>query len=351
MDDVTRRLAMHRRDFLATAAALVASSVVGLQPARAQGTAERARSIAAWKGRIQSILAAGRMPIIDTQATYVPGQTNIARMIGFMNETDVAQIVWAPAFSADGSPSLKLAADHPEHFIPATNSGEFSRWWGGPRTFVSVAESDLATGRYFMMGEHEFRHYPSPEQAAAGKSERDITIPIDGPAGEALFALSERTGVAFQIHYEIEDRLLPALEAMLVRYPRARAIWCHLGMIRYPDRSKRYGPDYVVSLIEKHPGLHFDLAVPAPGSVYRPSGARDSTIYNADGLTAAWKAVIERHPDRFLAASDYRPPVEQNYPEQIARQRRFILGKLSDPARHLVAYRNAWRLITGDSWA
>jgi hypothetical protein len=59
------------------------------------------------------------------------------------------------------------------------------------------------------------RHYPSPEQAEAGRSDRDITIDIAGPAGQTLFRLSEEFGVAFQIHYEIEDRLLPPLETIL----------------------------------------------------------------------------------------------------------------------------------------
>ncbi len=62
------------------------------------------------------------------------------------------------------------------------------------------------------MGEHEFRHYPSPEQVAARNTGRDISIDITGPAGQALFSLSEEFGVAFRIHYEIEDRLLVALE-------------------------------------------------------------------------------------------------------------------------------------------
>jgi len=339
---------MDRRAFLAGVASLAASPFAVAAPVRAQ---ERSASIAAWRGRIRSILAAGQVPIIDTEATYIAGTTNVSKMIAYMKETHVAQIVFAAANAPTAEPSLKLQSDHPEFFIPATNSGEFPRWWNDPPAFLAVVEKDLGSGRYYMMGEHEFRHYPSPEQVQQGKgANRDISIPIDGPAGEALFALAERTGVAFQIHYEVEDRLLPPLESMLGRYPRARVIWCHLGMIRYPSRSTRYGPDYVASLIGKHPGLHFDLAVPAPGNIYKLSDARDSTLYDSDGVTAAWKAVIERHPDRFLAASDYRPPVEAGYPENIARQRRLILAKLDERVRHAVAFGNAWRLLTGETW-
>jgi hypothetical protein len=290
------------------------------------------------------------VPIIDMEATHVPG-TDVERMIGFMERLDVAQIAFAPADAASGQPSIDLHRRHPQHFIPTTNSGEFPRWWRNPQAFLDVVRQDLQSGRYYLMGEHEFRHYPSPEQVNAGRRERDITIAIDGPAGETLFRLGEETGVPFQIHYEIEDRLLPPFEAMLERHPTARVIWCHLGMIRYPDQAKAYHPEYVRGLIECFPGLHFDLAVPPPNSVYGPSGARDSTLYAGGALDPSWRALIESHPDRFLSATDYRLPVERRYPDAIGRQRDLILAALSEPARHLVAYGNAWRLITGENWA
>ena len=171
------------------------------------------------------------------------------------------------------------------------------------------------------------------------------------PAGQALFALSMEFGITFQIHYEIEDRLLPALESMLDRYPGAKVIWCHLAMIRYPDRAGRYSPAYIEGLIGRFPGLHFDLAVPPPEAIYRPSGARHSTLFSNGKLDDNWKRLIEKHPERFLASSDYRPPVADEYSSQITRQRNLILDALSEPARQLVAFGNAWRLVTGSVWS
>jgi hypothetical protein len=344
-----------RRQFLHHAAGpALALATVGwpaLTQAQPADPAARAASIEGWRRRLQAILDKGRLPIIDMEATYVTGSTHVQQMMAWMDELDVAQIAFAAAFSPDSEPSLDLHRKYPGYFIPTTNSGEFPRWWNNPLTFLSGVGKDLKTGHYFTMGEHEFRHYPSPEQVEAKNSARDITIELDGPAGQALFQLSEDTGAAFQIHYEIEDQLLPVLEAMLARYPKALVIWCHLGMIRYPDRAKTYSADYVASLIARFPGLHFDLAVPRPENVYRPSGARDSTLYSSDGLlTASWQALLEKFPDRFLAASDYRPPVEPNYPTTIARQRKLILEPLGETARHKIAYANAWRLVTGKPW-
>jgi hypothetical protein len=318
--------------------------------AQSKDATYRQEAIVAWKRRVRAILERGRLPIIDLQATYIEGLTNVPRMIELMNELDVAQIAFAPANAQTGAPSLDLHRRYPEYFIPTTNSGEFPRWWRDPLAFVAIARKDVESGMYFFMGEHEFRHYPSPEQVQALRMDRDITIDINGPAGQALFALSAESGVAFQIHYEIEDRLLPALELVLERHPNARVIWCHLAMIRYPERTKRYDAGYVGGLIERFPGLHFDLAVPHPNAIYAPSGARHSTLFSKGQLDDQWKELIEKYPDRFLSSSDYRPPVADEYPRQITLQRKLILEALNESTRHLVAYGNAWRLITGTPW-
>jgi len=341
---------MNRRRVLTLAAASLC--LPRASGAFADGSPSRQESIAAWRRRVQSILDQRRLPIIDLQATYVANRTNLPRMIGYMEEVDVAQIAFAPAFQPNGQVSVDLHRSYPEHFIPTTNSGEFPRWWNDPLAFLAGVRKDLETGMYFFMGEHEFRHYPSPEQVEAGQFHRDITVPLDGPAGHALFQLSQDFSVGFQIHYDIEDPLLAPLESVLARYPKALVIWCHLAMIRYPDRTQKYTPDYIRSLIERFPGLHFDLAVPPPHSVYRPSGVRDSTLFDSNGrIVDGWLALLEKYPERFLSASDYRPPVEEKYvPYVLYVQRKLILDVLSERARHLVAYGNAWRIITGEPW-
>ncbi|MEC9368250.1 MAG: amidohydrolase family protein [Pseudomonadota bacterium] len=354
---------MRRRDILRGMGGAFCAAMLPFSAAAWRGNAHAQRAaaagprlasdaaMAAWRGRLESILAGKQLPIIDLQATYVSDRTDAAAHMKLMDREGVAQTAFAPAKAPDGSPSLELHRRHPAYFIPTTSSGEFPRWWKGPEKFVGVTARDLQSGNYVFMGEHEFRHYPSPEQAAEGRKDRDITVDITGPAGQALFALSAKTGVAFQIHYEIEDTLLPPLESMLERFPQAKVIWCHLGQVRYPQRARKNGPAYVAGLIRRFPGLHFDLAVPKASHVYKPSGVRASTLFLASGeLDPNWRAVIEESPQRFLSSSDYRPDVASKYSETIARQRQ-ILAALSEEARALVAYRNAWRLVTGTDWS
>ena len=86
------------------------------------------------------------------------------------------------------------------------------------------------------MGEFECRHY------ATVCNDRDVSTAVDSPQMDAVFRLSERFQVPFLLHHEAEDVLLPALERMLERHPRARVIWCHGGRNRNATHLEGHGP-------------------------------------------------------------------------------------------------------------
>ena len=197
------------------------------------------------------------------------------------------------------------------------------------------------------MGEFEFRHYPSPRQLQRKQTDRDITVPIDGEFGHRLFRLAEETGVPFEIHYEVEDGLLPPLEKMLAQYPRAKVIWCHLAQIRYQGRSTRYGPEYVRKLLETHPNLYFDTAFGGARSVYPGSQEPHARIWDRSsgkGIQPGWSAVIAAHPYRFLAALDIGGDRMESVGEWAKGLRQF-LDALPESTREIVAHKAAWKLL------
>lgn len=183
--------------------------------------------------------------------------------------------------------SLELHERRPEYFIPTTADGSSPHWYRDTQGFAARLKRDLETGHYFLMGEFELRHYPSPLQYRAGRQDRDVNVPLTDPGVEAVFRLAAQTGMALQIHYEIEDELLPPLEELLERHAATRVIWCHLGQVRYPRRSRRYGPEYVRSLIARFPNLYFDLGLPGPPHVHPATLERDQMIYAFTG-SAPW---------------------------------------------------------------
>jgi hypothetical protein len=214
-------------------------------------------------GRIQSIKKSGILPIIDIESSYNPKEFDPESFVRAMNRAGMAQCCLSldppsggPLWSDAGN---QLAMKFPEYFIPTGIGGTVS-WSKSPEQFLDENERNIVQQKIPLMGEFEFRHYLSPRQARRGATERDVNIPIDGAVGHRLFAFSERTGIPFQIHYEIEDGLLPPLEKMLAQYPNAKVIWCHFAQIRYSSRSSIYSPEYLGALLDKHKNLYIDTA-------------------------------------------------------------------------------------------
>jgi hypothetical protein len=323
------------------------------QPVQPKMTSSAPDRIARWRERLRSISTQGVLPIIDTQASYGP-DISTDYMLSQMDRNGVALVCFAPKFTdpRQGSRlSLQLATDHLDYFVPTTCDGNTDYWSRQEGPFLEVIQRETRSGDFFLMGEFEFRHYISRQQTKKNQLWRDIAIPIDGPWSHLVFQLSSATGLAFQIHYEREDALLAPLEKMLQAYPAAKVIWCHTGAIRYPAKQSVYGPDYLSRTLSQHPNLFGDLAVSDPGKPYPGSGFVDNTIQFGDGrLRPEWQKVLEVHSDRFTVGTDIAPGRYSNFPRKIANARR-ILSALSKEAAERIAFKNAWRLLTKETWS
>ncbi|NWG87932.1 MAG: amidohydrolase [Hydrogenophilaceae bacterium] len=303
-----------------------------------------------WRARVNAVKATGQVPIIDIESSFNTGKLEIRRFAEGMDELGVALIAYSHDTKRGWSDAAgRVVAVDPWRFIPATIGGT-ENFAEDPEGFVALLRQHVVRDNYPLMAEHEFRHYPSPRQVKRGELHRDVSVPIDGPAGEALFALSEQTEGSFQIHYEIEDGLLPPLEKMLAKHPKAKVIWAHLAQIRYAEHSRIYGPAYVRKLIETYPNLYFDVAFGGPNSVYPISNERHARIWdqNASGaqIQKEWLEVINDHPWRFLAAMDMGG--DRQSPDKLVeyvQNLRQFLNQLPEPTRSIVAYKAAWKLL------
>jgi Amidohydrolase len=75
-----------------------------------------------------------------------------------------------------------------------------------------------------------------------------------------------------------------AVEILMRHNPRAKIIWAHTGFGLPTDR--------VAAMLGKYPNLWGELSY------------RGGIVDGAGKLTAEWRALFERHPDRFLLGSD-----------------------------------------------
>lgn len=294
--------------------------------------------------RIESIKKSGVLPIIDIESSYNPKNFDPESFIRAMNRSGIAQSCLSldpprssPSWSDEGN---QWAKKFPEHFIP-TGNGATVIWSKSPDKFLDENERFVTSQKLPLMGEFEFRHYLSPRQARRGETDRDVSIPIDGALGHRLFSFSQKTGIPFQIHYEIEDGLLAPLEKMLSQYPNAKVIWCHFAQIRYSSRSSIYSPEYLGALLDKHQNLYIDTAFGDSRSIYPLSGEPHARYWaNQD----AWNKLIISKPYRFLAALDLGGDRIDKLDEW-TRNLRFFLGLLPEKTAEIVAYKAAWKLL------
>lgn len=314
---------------------------------------------AGYARRLKNILSAGNLPYIDIESSCNPLKVDadavaqsIERLhIGLMAlSADIGQGQFAKGVYFDGL-SERLVARYPDRFIPVGDGGFPPALTEAPNQFLEAQEAAARKKQIVLFGEYEFRHYPSGRQVKRGEMDRDVHVPIDGPTGHRLFSLSERTGLPFQIHYEVEDELLAPLEKMLGQYPRAKVIWCHLAQVRYLERASRYSPAYVDGLINRFSNLYLDTAFGDANSVYPLSKQRHARVWaDFGGLNPEWRDLIVAHPRRFLSALDLGQDRIDKIVEYDKKHRAF-LQQLPAETQHQVAYRNAWLLLFGEEFA
>ena len=180
-------------------------------------------------------------------------------------------------------------------------------------------------------------------------------MPVDSQAMRVVFELSSETGIPFLVHHEAEDKLLPELERMLEKYPKAKVIWCHVGRNRNPTTWIKFRKaDSVKEFIERYPNLYFDFLASKPGSKYPETGYVEGIMYDVSFSSAFlnpdWKKVIEEFPGRYAIGSDINTGRFDGYDRVMDTYRNVILKGVRKDVAEKIAFRNAWKLMTGDDW-
>ncbi|MFZ3058186.1 MAG: amidohydrolase family protein [Candidatus Methanoperedens sp.] len=297
--------------------------------------------------RIRGMLKNGTLPIIDAEFHY-GGDMDIDKLIHNMDRNGVALTWLGPNENQGSEESIRLNKLYPDRFVPTTVHGDGQKWHGSDNGFLEKLGNDVRSGRYFAMGEFEARHYPS------NTNNRDVHMPVDSKAMQVVFLASSDTGIPFVLHHEAEDELLPELERMLVKYPEVKVIWAHAGRNRNPVTWAKFSrPDAVREFLNKYPNLYFDFLASKPGSRYQ-TGYVEGIMYDVTpsgaSLNPEWKKLIEDFPDRFVLGSDVNSGRFGEYDRVMNTYRTIILQGVREDVAEKIAYKNAWKLMTGEDW-
>jgi hypothetical protein len=334
------------------------------------------------KNRILKIKAKGKLPLVDIESSfgqppfYIKDKTDLYESLKKINEVvdvyNIAFIAFAPEKKAapyspgSGLPNTDYAFTWGElnhriynlgyDWIMPTGIGSPLDPKGAkikytPQNYIDFMLKEILRDHYPLMGEFFFRHYPSTIQLSTPQisDSSDYNTPIDGEFGDKFFSFSQKYGIPFQLHLEIEDQFLLAIERELHKFPKAKVIWCHFGRVRKPELNSMYNPDWVEKMINKYPNLYFDLS---SASVYDdyPNGSRNFVNKYWDlhtrHLDPKWRKLFENYPWRFLVAFDLgsdRMSVDR-LKNQIQAVN-LLLAEFPPRVGEIIAYKAAWKLL------
>jgi predicted TIM-barrel fold metal-dependent hydrolase len=167
---------------------------------------------------------------------------------------------------------------------------------------------------------------------------RQVSRKIDRSPADPSFVkvleVAARHKAPVVIHQELDDRAATALAAALEAAPGATLVLAHAGSAT---------PAMLGPLLARHPNLVVDLS----GMHFQ----RTPALATEKGpLDPAWKALIEKHRDRFVIGIDVWAArlFEPAMLDRLMTWTRRILGELTPETAERVASRNAVRLYRLD---
>jgi predicted TIM-barrel fold metal-dependent hydrolase len=156
---------------------------------------------------------------------------------------------------------------------------------------------------------------------------RTIERDPGGPAFAKILDVAAARGAPVVIHYELTDAAAAALDRALAAHRKATVVLAHAG---------EGPPARVEGLLARNPNLLVDLS----GMHFQRKPALAS---ETGPLDPAWKALIEKMPDRFLMGVDVWAPrlFEPAMLDRLLAWTRRVLGELRPEVAERVAWKNA----------
>lgn len=280
-------------------------------------------------------LASDPYPLIDLEIS-LDRWKSAAQLIEGMDRAGVA----LGAVTSASEEAIKKAVErYPGRLIPLTTSTAQNDWARPDSGYLSSIKRQLEGGA-FGIGKITWR---------PGSSDK-AQMTQAGEALGAMIRLATKMRSCLLLDMPPDDGGLELLERRLRAAPEARIIWTQAGRILNLNALPGYGHGLLRALSLRHPHLFFTLTQdpPAPADSTLP---RKNHLYDPGGaFSREWRALLEARVGHFTAGNDSPKSSPAVYAGRTLHFREDVLGKISPPARKLIAYRNAWRLLTNQNW-
>jgi len=283
------------------------------------------------------------MDIFDSHA-HITSKVSASQII---SEMDKAGVSVANLYSG----SLETSAQYPGRFVTfvdTPDSPQPSAWLTQGQSFVTSAETQLNTGKYYGIGEANLRYYGGSNYPPGTP---DIYVAPDTPLWLQLVDLSARYHVPISFHFVPDNAVAnAAFERMSSHNKDATLIWAHLGFNNMTLDSATLN-DYLL----QYPNLYLDTAgiqnmqnpLPQPNSNW--ALLADSS-HNGQ-LNEEWRSFFETWNSRILFGSDagggsnslerwlnYTGSTSQNAtPDAIGHWRSLLANLDSNAARNILS--------------
>ncbi len=283
---------------------------------------ESSRTLAA--GALALVLALGWLapagaadyagPLIDAHS-HVSSAGAIDTYVGAMKRHDVAKVLLLAVGGVQKDDATWLAAaarKYPDRVAIGVPVADPLAEGAAARVDTELEKSGARA-----IGEIHLR------QVGSRKIDRDPTSPLFG----RLLETAAARGVPVIVHYELTDAAAAALDRALGAHRKTTLVLAHAG---------EGPPARVARLLEKNPNLMVDLS----GMHFQ----RKPALAPEHGpLDPAWKALIEKMPERFMIGLDVWAPrlFEPAMLDRLMKWTRRVLGELPPAVAERVAYGNA----------
>lgn len=247
------------------------------------------------------------LPIFDAHlhynwepAPYYP----LEKVLALFRQQNITGIL-ATSRPNDGTRALYEAKPKDLWVVPFIRPyrvrADIQTWMDDP-SIQDLIESEYRRGYYVGIGEFHL----SGKAAASKWVKRTVNFAVE----KNLY-----------LHAHADDE---ALEILFSHNPKARIIWAHTGFSTSPEQVAAY--------LERYPALWCELS-------YRYG------ITEGGRLTAEWKRLFERYPERFLLGSDtWINERWDSYGSTMGHYRSWLAQLPGDVAEN-IAFRNAERLF------